>query len=61
MLYHGAVTGATMANGQLVEGGISIGREDLALVGADYYALGDIHLAQQIPGCRRTTRAARTR
>ena len=50
MLYHGAVTGATMANGQLVEGGISIGREDLELVGADYYALGDIHLAQQIPG-----------
>jgi len=49
-LYHGAVTGASMANGQLVEGGISIGREDLALVGADYYALGHIHLAQQIPG-----------
>ncbi|MCX6096817.1 MAG: metallophosphoesterase, partial [Candidatus Bipolaricaulota bacterium] len=50
MLYHGAIVGAEMANGQLVEGGISIGREDLALVGADYYALGHIHLRQQIPG-----------
>jgi exonuclease SbcC len=47
-LYHGAVAGASMCNGQLVDGGISIGREDLALVGADYYALGHIHLAQQI-------------
>ncbi len=47
-LYHGGVAGASMANGQLVEGGITIGREDLALVGADYYALGHIHLAQQV-------------
>lgn len=50
MLYHGAVEGATLANGQILEGGISIGREDLALVGADYYALGHIHLSQQIDG-----------
>ena len=49
-VYHGAVTGASMCNGQLVEGGISIGREDLELVGADYYALGHIHIAQQIGG-----------
>lgn len=48
-VYHGAVAGATLANGQALRpGGIQIGREDLALVGADYYALGDIHLAQQI-------------
>ncbi|HXK36399.1 MAG TPA: metallophosphoesterase, partial [Candidatus Paceibacterota bacterium] len=50
MLYHGAVEGATLANGQLLEGGIALGRDDLALVGADYYALGHVHLAQQIPG-----------
>jgi hypothetical protein len=50
MLYHGAIDGATLANGQLLEGGIALGREDLALVGADYYAMGHVHLAQQIPG-----------
>ena len=50
MLYHGAIEGATLANGQLLEGGIALGREDLALVGADYYAMGHVHLAQQIPG-----------
>jgi len=48
-LYHGSVIGATMCNGQEMRPGeIEIGREDLALVGADYYALGHIHLAQQI-------------
>jgi len=51
MLYHGPVEGASMQNGQVIgAGSITIGREDLAPVGADYYALGDIHLAQQIPG-----------
>lgn len=51
MLYHGPVEGASMQNGQTIgAGSITIGREDLALVGADYYALGDIHLAQQISG-----------
>jgi len=50
LIYHGAVEGAALANGQLLEGGIALGREDLALVGADYYALGHIHLRQQIPG-----------
>lgn len=50
-LYHGSVRGATMCNGQTVPTGeITIGRDDLALVGADYYALGNIHLAQQIDG-----------
>jgi exonuclease SbcC len=49
MVYHGAVEGASLANGQtLPPGGLAIGRDDLALVGADYYALGHIHLAQQI-------------
>jgi exonuclease SbcC len=49
MVYHGQVAGATLASGQALRpGGIQIGRDDLALVGADYYALGDIHLAQQI-------------
>jgi DNA repair exonuclease SbcCD nuclease subunit len=46
---HLSIAGATMANGQIVPGReITIGRDDLALVGADYYALGHIHLAQQI-------------
>jgi len=50
MVYHGSVRGATMANGQMVpQAEIAIGRDDLALVGADYYALGHIHLRQRIP------------
>lgn len=49
MVYHGAVKGATMAAGQTVGGTeLAIGAEDLALVGADYYALGHIHMAQQV-------------
>lgn len=48
-VYHGMVQGATMCSGQLVrQGEIAIGRDDLTLVGADYYALGHIHMAQQI-------------
>ncbi len=48
-VYHGNVEGATMCNEQVIRSGeITIGRDDLAFVGADYYALGHIHLAQQI-------------
>jgi DNA repair exonuclease SbcCD nuclease subunit len=51
MLYHGPVEGASMQNGQVIgAGSITIGREDLALVGADAYLLGDIHLAQKLDG-----------
>jgi len=32
----------------IIQGGIKIGKDDLALVGADYYALGHIHLGQQV-------------
>ena len=46
VLYHGQIRGATMDNGQVVEN--AIGRDDLAMIGADYYALGDIHAPQQI-------------
>lgn len=50
-VYHGNVVGATLQNNQILPAGdIAIGRDDLALVGADYYALGHIHLAQQIGG-----------
>jgi exonuclease SbcC len=50
-LFHGPISGASFQNGQVIGAGeITIDREDLALVGADYYALGHIHLAQQIPG-----------
>jgi exonuclease SbcC len=49
MVYHGSVRGATMGSGQIVSGTeLAIGAEDLALVGADYYALGHIHQGQQI-------------
>ncbi|HET6496821.1 MAG TPA: hypothetical protein VFH61_15805, partial [Thermoleophilia bacterium] len=49
MVYHGAVRGATMGAGQTVSGtDLAIGAEDLAMVGADYYALGHIHQGQQI-------------
>jgi len=48
-LYHGSVSGAIMSNGQTVPGTeIRVGRDELAAIGADYYALGHIHLAQQI-------------
>jgi len=48
-LYHGQVKGASLCSGQtLPMGGIAVGADDLALIGADYYALGDIHLRQQI-------------
>ena len=48
-IYHGQIRGASLANGQILPGnGIAIGADDLALIGADYYALGDIHKGQQI-------------
>ena len=51
LVYHGAIAGASLSASQILPaGGIQIGRDDLALVGADYYALGHIHLGQQIPG-----------
>jgi len=47
--YHGAIAGSSLHKHQVLPaGGIQIGRDDLAMVGADYYALGHIHLAQQI-------------
>jgi DNA repair exonuclease SbcCD nuclease subunit len=49
LIYHGAIAGSTLNNSQVLPaGGIQIGKDDLTLVGADYYALGHIHLAQQI-------------
>jgi DNA repair exonuclease SbcCD ATPase subunit/DNA repair exonuclease SbcCD nuclease subunit len=51
MLYHGHVDGASIENQNLPSSGdLTIGREDLALCSADYYALGHIHNYQQIPG-----------
>lgn len=46
LLYHGAIRGGKYQNGQPIDDGIGI--DDLASVGADYYALGDIHEPQQI-------------
>jgi exonuclease SbcC len=50
MLFHGHVAGASIENQNLPSGELTIGREDLALCSADYYALGHIHNLQQIPG-----------
>jgi exonuclease SbcC len=49
-VYHGTVAGASISENQVMPpGGIQVGREDLAMIGADYYALGHIHLGQSIP------------
>lgn len=49
MVFHGEVRGASMCNGQVLPaGGIAVGRDDLAMIGATYYALGHIHLEQQL-------------
>ncbi len=52
LLYHGQVSGARTATGFGVENGhgLAVSRDDLAAVGADYIALGDIHEPQQIGG-----------
>jgi len=46
LVYHGQVKGAINPNGETVEGGVSI--DDIALVGADYIAMGDIHRPQRV-------------
>ncbi|MDR1837563.1 MAG: metallophosphoesterase [Treponema sp.] len=49
VLYHGDVSGSTLQNDQVIERGtgIAITIDDLADIGADYYALGHIHKPQQ--------------
>ena len=48
MAYHGQTVGAEMGSSEVSEGGVAISMQDLALVGADYIACDDIHLAQQL-------------
>lgn len=50
MLYHGDIAGSKLQNDQTVERGtgIAITIDDLASIGADYYALGHIHKPQQV-------------
>ena len=50
LLYHGQVSGAKTGTGYTADSGLAVSRDDLAAVGADYIALGDIHEPQQIPG-----------
>jgi exonuclease SbcC len=50
LLYHGQVLGAKTGTGYAAASGLAVSRDDLAQVGADYIALGDIHEPQQIPG-----------
>jgi exonuclease SbcC len=48
LLYHGQVSGARTGTGYKAGSGIAVSRDDLAAVGADYLALGDIHEPQQV-------------
>lgn len=50
MLYHGDIAGSTLQNDRTIERGtgIAISIDDLASIGADYYALGHIHKPQQV-------------
>jgi exonuclease SbcD len=50
VLYHGDVAGSTLQNDQTVERGtgIAVTVDDLADIGADYYALGHIHKPQKV-------------
>lgn len=50
MLYHGDVAGCSLQNDRTIERGtgLSITIDDLASIGADYYALGHIHKPQQV-------------
>ena len=50
MLYHGDIAGSSLQNDRTVERGtgIAISIDDLAGIGADYYALGHIHKPQQV-------------
>ena len=50
VVYHGDVAGTTLQNDETVERGtgIAITIDDLADIGADYYALGHIHKPQQV-------------
>ena len=50
MLYHGDIAGSSLQNDRTIERGtgISISIDDLASIGADYYALGHIHKPQQV-------------
>ncbi len=50
LVAHVGIAGAKMQPTQIATGGIMLGREDLALVGFDYAALGHFHLEQQIDG-----------
>lgn len=50
MLYHGDIAGRSLQNDRTIERGtgIAISIDDLASIGADYYALGHIHKPQQV-------------
>lgn len=50
MLYHGDIAGSSLQNDRTIERGtgITISIDDLASIGADYYALGHIHKPQQV-------------
>lgn len=50
MLYHGDIAGSSLQNDRTIERGtgIAISIDDLASIGANYYALGHIHKPQQV-------------
>ncbi|MCX6141702.1 MAG: metallophosphoesterase [Ignavibacteriales bacterium] len=52
MVGHCLVSGAQTSSGQILSGQeIAIGKSEIALAGADYYALGHIHRSQEISDC----------
>jgi len=48
LLYHGQVSGAKSGTGYECTSGLMASKDDLAMAGADFYALSDIHEPQQI-------------
>ena len=51
VVYHGEIAGASISNTQVLPaGGITLGAKDLAMINADYYSCGHIHMRQEIPG-----------
>lgn len=49
LLYHGLIRGATIGGGQQVgQGEISLGKDDLDVIGADFAILGHIHEPQDV-------------
>ncbi|MBN2531872.1 MAG: metallophosphoesterase [Spirochaetales bacterium] len=45
---HLEISNALTCSGHILQKSVQLGKDDLCLIGADYYALGHIHLAQEV-------------